>query len=192
MRSLSRTLLAWLLPPLVIVAVVASLGAYAFMGQRLNAAYDQDLGDIARTLVPYLREKDGQVSLAFNENFYTPDYARLELDAAQLFGDTEVNVGYRTTRYFADADRNQGVTRHAVSVGLTRDFWHAGRERVQVGIDFQHEFTRNVSSLNVSLVWHFDTNRRYRDFRPDDLRFRDLRERRAAERPTNNRAWQTD
>ena len=67
MRSLSRTLLAWLLPPLVIVAVVASLGAYAFMGQRLNAAYDQDLGDIARTLVPYLREKDGQVSLAFNE-----------------------------------------------------------------------------------------------------------------------------
>jgi two-component system sensor histidine kinase TctE len=37
------------------------------MEQRLNAAYDQDLGDIAHALVPYLREKDGRVWLAFNE-----------------------------------------------------------------------------------------------------------------------------
>lgn len=67
MRSLERTLLAWLIPPLVIVGVVAASGAYVFMEHRLNAAYDQDLGDIARALVPYLRLRDGAVSLAFNE-----------------------------------------------------------------------------------------------------------------------------
>lgn len=67
MKSLSGTLVAWLLPPLLIVGAVAASGAYVFMERRLNAAYDQDLGDIARTLVPYLREKDGRVWLAFNE-----------------------------------------------------------------------------------------------------------------------------
>jgi signal transduction histidine kinase len=66
-RSLSRTLLAWLLPPLVIVGVVAASGAYVFMERRLTAAYDQDLGDIARAIVPYLRDNDGEVLLAFTE-----------------------------------------------------------------------------------------------------------------------------
>jgi two-component system sensor histidine kinase TctE len=66
-QSLSRTLLAWLLPPLVIVGAVAASGAYVFMERRLIAAYDQDLGDIARALVPYLRDKDGNVLLAVSE-----------------------------------------------------------------------------------------------------------------------------
>lgn len=67
MRSLERTLIAWLLPPLVIVGVVAATGAYVFMEHRLTAAYDHDLGDTARALVPYLRMRDGHVTLAFNE-----------------------------------------------------------------------------------------------------------------------------
>jgi two-component system sensor histidine kinase TctE len=67
MQSLERTLLAWLLPPLVIVGAVAAGGAYVFMEHRLNAAYDQDLGDIARALVPYLKLGEGHLSLAFNE-----------------------------------------------------------------------------------------------------------------------------
>src|SRR3954470_15827284 len=68
MRSLERTLLVWLLPPLVIVGAVAAGGAYVFMEHRLNAAYDQDLGDIARALVPYLKLRDdGRVTLTFTE-----------------------------------------------------------------------------------------------------------------------------
>ncbi|MGZ5100769.1 MAG: sensor histidine kinase [Usitatibacter sp.] len=67
MKSLSRTLLAWLVPPLFVVGVVAASGAYVFMERRLTAAYDQDLGDIARALVPYLRDKDGNVLLAFSD-----------------------------------------------------------------------------------------------------------------------------
>ena len=48
MTSLRRRLVAWLLPPLVVVGVVAAAGAYVFMDRRLAAAYDQGLGDIAR------------------------------------------------------------------------------------------------------------------------------------------------
>ena len=66
MRSLRQRLLAWLLPPLLVVGVVAGAGAYVFMDRRLTAAYDQDLGDIARAIMPYIRVTNARsVSLDF-------------------------------------------------------------------------------------------------------------------------------
>jgi two-component system sensor histidine kinase TctE len=66
MQSLRRRLLAWLLPPLVVVGVAAGSGAYVFLERRLTAAYDLDLSDIARTIIPYLHAKDGAIALVFN------------------------------------------------------------------------------------------------------------------------------
>ena len=60
MKSLRGRLLAWLLVPLVVVGVVATTGAYAFLQRRLTDAYDLDLGDIARALVPFIRVQDGR------------------------------------------------------------------------------------------------------------------------------------
>ncbi|HUQ29220.1 MAG TPA: sensor histidine kinase N-terminal domain-containing protein [Usitatibacter sp.] len=65
MQSLRLRLLAWLLPPLVVVAIVAAGGAYLFLERRLTAAYDHDLGDIARALLPYIRDQDGTLGLDF-------------------------------------------------------------------------------------------------------------------------------
>ena len=65
MRSLRLRLLAWLLPPLLLVAVVAAGGAYMFLERRLTAAYDHDLGDIARALVPYIRDESGKLAIDF-------------------------------------------------------------------------------------------------------------------------------
>ena len=67
MRSLRLSLLAWIMPPLVVVGVSGAAGAYVFMQRRLTAAYDQDLGDIARALVPYLSVRNGSVDLVFTE-----------------------------------------------------------------------------------------------------------------------------
>ena len=66
MRSLRQRLLVWLLPPLIVVGVVAGSGAYVFLERRLTAAYDLDLSDIARALIPYLRARNGAISLVFN------------------------------------------------------------------------------------------------------------------------------
>ena len=67
MTSLRLRLLWALLPLLVIVSAAAAGGAYMFMSQRLTAAYDLDLGDIARALVPHLRMSTGGVALEFSE-----------------------------------------------------------------------------------------------------------------------------
>ena len=63
--SLRLRLLTWLLPPLITVAVVAGGGAYSFLQRRLTAAYDQDLGDIARAVASYVRYSDGRIHVDF-------------------------------------------------------------------------------------------------------------------------------
>jgi two-component system sensor histidine kinase TctE len=65
MRSLRLRLLAWLLPPLLLVAIAAAGGADVFLERRLTAAYDLDLGDIARAIAPYVRARDGRIAVEF-------------------------------------------------------------------------------------------------------------------------------
>jgi len=67
MESLRLRLLAWLLLPLLVVGATAATGAYMFMERRLTSAYDLDLGDIARTLVPYIRVHDGKLALELSD-----------------------------------------------------------------------------------------------------------------------------
>ena len=52
-----------MLLPLLVVGATAATGAYMFMARRLTEAYDLDLGDIARTLVPYVKWRDGKLEL---------------------------------------------------------------------------------------------------------------------------------
>ena len=97
MRSLRARLILWLMPPLVAVGLVAAGAAYVFMTDRLTEAYDQDLGDIARAVAPYLENHDGTIALAFtaqadavlradsSERIY---YAVLDERGARLAGDT--------------------------------------------------------------------------------------------------------
>jgi len=66
-RSLRQHLLLWLLPPLLIVGAVATAGAYAFLERRLTDAYDLDLGDIARTILPYVHLVNGRPTLVFDQ-----------------------------------------------------------------------------------------------------------------------------
>ncbi len=67
MKSLRLRLLWSLMPPLLTVGVVGASGAYVFMEDRLTAAYDLNLGDIARALVPQLRLQNGQVHLELDK-----------------------------------------------------------------------------------------------------------------------------
>ena len=97
MRSLRARLILWLMPPLLAVGLIAAGAAYVFMTQRLTEAYDQDLGDIARAVAPYLENRDGTIALAFtpqadavlradsSERIY---YAVLDERGVRLAGDT--------------------------------------------------------------------------------------------------------
>ena len=65
MVSLERRLLTWLVAPTLLVGAIAAAGAYLLIHQRLTAAFDQDLSDIAMALVPHLSAVDGKIALRF-------------------------------------------------------------------------------------------------------------------------------
>ena len=138
MRSLRLRLLAWLLPPLLLVAVVAAGGAYMFLERRLTAAYDHDLGDIARALVPYIRDDAGRLMIDFTpqaEAVLRADsidqiyYAIFDASGKAVAGDRAVPVAdlapAPAPRFWDDT--RQGERVRAVVLDTTAD---GGRVRV--------------------------------------------------------------
>jgi two-component system sensor histidine kinase TctE len=112
---------------LVVVGVVAAAGAYTFLERRLTAAYDLDLADIARTVVPYLRLREGKLVLAFNpeaESVLRADstdqihYAVFGADGGLIAGDATLPrplVAPSQSPQFWD-DVHQGQRIRAVSI----------------------------------------------------------------------------
>jgi two-component system sensor histidine kinase TctE len=65
MTSLRNRLFIWVLAPLVVVGAAGGAGAFVFMERRLESAFDADLGEVARAVLPYVHSNDGQLVLAF-------------------------------------------------------------------------------------------------------------------------------
>jgi two-component system sensor histidine kinase TctE len=122
MRSLRLRLLAWLLPPLVVVAAVAAGGAYTFLERRLNAAYDHDLGDVARALVPYIRDENGRIYIDF-----TPQ-AEAVLRADSV--DQVYYAVFDANGKLLAGDRNMPVADSAPA--MTPRFWDSTRHSERV------------------------------------------------------------
>jgi two-component system sensor histidine kinase TctE len=87
------------MPPLVGLGLVAAAGAYLSTTRHLTEAYDRDLGDIARAVVPYIEPREGGIALAFtpqadavlradsSERIY---YAVLDERGVRLAGDASL------------------------------------------------------------------------------------------------------
>jgi two-component system sensor histidine kinase TctE len=105
-----------------------------FLERRLNAAYDHDLGDIARALVPYIREGNGRLYIDFTpqaEAVLRADsidqiyYAVLDPQGKLLAGDRNMPV---TAPAPAVAPRFWDATRHGERVrAVALDSLAAGR-----------------------------------------------------------------
>lgn len=64
--SLRGLLLRSLILPLLLLSVGAGVGAYAFLRDSSEIAYDQALGDAALALIPHLRNEEGAIRLALS------------------------------------------------------------------------------------------------------------------------------
>jgi hypothetical protein len=113
-----------------------------------------------------------------------PDYLLLTSSWKQLIRDTQVEPGYSFRSFFADTDRSTTSFRHVVFFSLLQDYWFPW-SRLEVGLNLRHDILRTDTAFNISLTWHVDNGRGYRDFRPGTVDFFDIRQRRAAERPSN-------
>ncbi|MGB5466678.1 MAG: hypothetical protein WBM84_11395, partial [Sedimenticolaceae bacterium] len=123
-------------------------------------------------------------NLVSNEdlNLIDPDHASVDLGARQLRGDLDLGVRFKHFEYFSDDDRAQGsdTQRLQLEVGFSR--WLSPHRGLQAGLVYEYDTKSGDASVALSLSLSRANGRYYQDFRPSDLDFRQLRQRKTLEK----------
>ena len=123
------------------------------------------------------------LDLVSNEdlNPFDPDHLGIKVGARQLVGNWQVAAEYLGRRYFPDADRDEGLNRHRLQVAFDWLGWQSASSgwHGRIKIDWDSE-SGHFSGL-MSLAWNWANGRFYRDFRPGETGFLQLRRRRLHE-----------
>ena len=117
-----------------------------------------------------------QLNIVTNPNFniLRPDHLSGDLRWRQLLGATIVEAGVRATRYRADTERAQSITRWERQLGVGTEWWLADGERLELQAQLRHNASAGVWG-GVELRWHWSGGRKLRDFAPSEIDFRALR-----------------
>jgi hypothetical protein len=124
-------------------------------------------------------------SITSNENFIQPDHFSLRTGWKQLMGVLQLNAGYRYTYYFADNDRADPINRHFLRLELLYDIWLANQYRLEAGLMVEHELESSKNSGLFFCSWHLGNGRGYQDFRPGEIDFLGIRQRRVTQKNNN-------
>ncbi len=119
----------------------------------------------------------GALALQSNEDF-TPDNAGLRVAWTQLAGPFHGELAYQCRYFLNDTDRSSDSFLQGISAGLMFEHWINGCHRVELGVHYRHDWPHSGNSFVLLLRWDVGAGRRYRDYSPRELVFRDLRSRR--------------
>ena len=123
------------------------------------------------------------VNLVSNEdlNLLDPDHLSVDLGARQLLGDLDLGVRLKHLEYYADDDRAQDSDTQRLKLDLGFGRWLSPHRGLQASLGYEYDTESGDASLALSLSLNRANRRYYRDFRPGDLDFRQLRQRKALE-----------
>jgi len=124
----------------------------------------------------------GQV--AGNEDLdpFHPDHLRVRAGARVLLRDLDLGAEYRGTRYLDDDDRRSSSTRQQLRLETQLWRWSTPRCGLQLRILFDKDLSSADYSAWLGLTVHRSNGRLFRDFRPGDVHFGELRQRIGNER----------
>lgn len=121
-----------------------------------------------------------KISLGTNEDFDVtrPDHYSYEEHWQQLLGSIVLDASYRVTFYQADGpDRTDSHPRSYAGLGLNWQHWTSNQNRIDLAAQYSHDIERNANLATLSFTYHFGVGRRLRDFAPNEIDFRDNRQR---------------
>lgn len=113
-----------------------------------------------------------------NEDQLVPDNAGFELGSDQLFGPIELHLDYRMTGFFADNDRSGASVQNVFRLNLKAERWHRGGHRSEFDLMLRHALGGGTS-VGIFFHHYFNDGRGYRDFNPNSILFRSLKQERA-------------
>ena len=120
-----------------------------------------------------------QPMLNGNEDQLIPDNAGFEIGSDQLFGPIQLHVDYRMTGFFADNDRTGASIQNVFRVDVKAERWHRGGHRSEMDFSVRHAIDGGTS-VGLFFNHYFNDGRGYRDFNPNSILFRSLKQERAA------------
>jgi hypothetical protein len=126
-----------------------------------------------------------RISLVSNEdyNVFQPDHVGVRFGWQQLLGDVQVGTTYRLTQFLSDGDRDSTFRRNTLAMDVIWERWRFRLQRFELGFRWVHDFEAGDDFGLLAVSWHFGNGRLYRDFRPGEVDFADVRERRALRKP---------
>lgn len=127
----------------------------------------------------------GRVTTNPDFNLAHPDRAKLQAGWRQLFGSVWTELGFGGTRYFSDNRRRQSELSRTWSFSAGGEIWSSTQQRLEIGFSVNRDVDAKNTWGLITLTWHGGNGRAYRDFRPDEISFRDLRERRVPQEINN-------
>lgn len=102
-----------------------------------------------------------------------------------MYGPFEFDAQYYLRHGFNDDDRDGSITSHGFRLEGNWNKWVWNQQRVQAKGWWDHDFSDGSDSVYLGIGLHFSEGRKYRDFRPSEVRFRALREARIPVDPNN-------
>lgn len=112
-----------------------------------------------------------------NMNFFKPDYFSTEAHWKQLLGEVYLDAGYRISFFQKDRDRQSDIKRQATKLKLGWDIWTQKKNRFEISGVYNYDIDRKAHLGMLSFSYHFGEGRGYRDFKPGDIDFRQIRTR---------------
>ncbi|PPD41211.1 MAG: hypothetical protein CTY16_16290 [Methylobacter sp.] len=111
-------------------------------------------------------------------DFTDPDHYRTELHWQQLLGSVVLDASYRSAFYQANPiDRPNSSTRSYAELEVNWQHWTSHQNRFEVSAQYSYDVQRYAHLATLSLTLHFGEGRGLRDFAPNELDFRDIRQR---------------
>lgn len=115
-------------------------------------------------------------------NLFDPEQAGAKVAWKQLFGELEAELAYQYVHYVGQGhhnwNRTQSAQRDALLGNLNWDHTWGGKGMLRANLALQYSLYFRQLGAWLSFEWFPDHGRGYRDFRPGQVEFRDLRERR--------------
>jgi hypothetical protein len=119
----------------------------------------------------------GYIDMVSNKDF-TPDQWGMRFAWNQMLGPLRAEVIYEFRQFLQDADRSSASWIQGIAGGLYAEHWLNGQNRIEFGAQYRHDWPGTGSSYFLVLRWEFSHGRGYKDHSPQEMAFRDLRNRR--------------
>ena len=126
-------------------------------------------------------------SIAGNEDELVPDNLGVQFGTDQLLGPVQLRLAYRLRGFLADNDRNNASLQNLMSLDVDFEHWHNQFRRTEMNFSLRHDLDSGGTSVGLNVSSFLNHARGFRDFRPETILFRSLREERAAKHYFYNR-----